>query len=239
MPSATQQPVGLIMIDVDHFKAINDSRGHAAGDSVLRIIASGIASVVRPYDSVGRCGGEEFLIVAPGCGMAEDSGSWPKRVRSHVAGCSINACRIDRSGQPEPGRGHRPNCRRDRETSARRRRRHVPGQERRTQPCGTGSVPRRQPRPNLLHPKPRLLALGRKSQDGRSLRQAQGRVCLPLLTWLLNSIHQQSKSRSKAADKSVSPTSGPDSTPQATWTIDFFNQRLSSNVSCPAQTVGK
>jgi diguanylate cyclase (GGDEF)-like protein len=83
-----QVPVGLIMIDVDHFKAINDSRGHAAGDTVLRIIASGIAAVVRPYDSVGRCGGEEFLIVAPGCGLAE---TWElaERVRTHVAGCSI------------------------------------------------------------------------------------------------------------------------------------------------------
>jgi diguanylate cyclase (GGDEF)-like protein len=82
------EPVGLIMIDVDHFKAINDSRGHAAGDTVLRIIASGIAAVVRPYDSVGRCGGEEFLIVAPECGLAE---TWElaERVRSHVAGCSI------------------------------------------------------------------------------------------------------------------------------------------------------
>lgn len=82
------EPVGLIMIDVDHFKAINDSRGHAAGDTVLRIIASGIAAVVRPYDSVGRCGGEEFLIVAPGCGLAETS-ELAERVRSHVAGCSI------------------------------------------------------------------------------------------------------------------------------------------------------
>jgi diguanylate cyclase (GGDEF)-like protein len=85
-----QQPVGLIMIDVDHFKAINDSRGHAAGDSVLRIIASGIAAVVRPYDSVGRCGGEEFLIVAPGCGMTETV-ELAERVRCHVAGCSIIA----------------------------------------------------------------------------------------------------------------------------------------------------
>jgi diguanylate cyclase (GGDEF)-like protein len=83
-------PVGLIMIDVDHFKAVNDSRGHAAGDTVLRIIASGIAAMVRPYDSVGRYGGEEFLIVAPGCGLTE---TWElaERVRVHVAGCSIMA----------------------------------------------------------------------------------------------------------------------------------------------------
>ena len=82
------QPVGLIMADVDHFKAINDSRGHAAGDVVLRIIASSISAMVRPYDSVGRYGGEEFLIVAPGCGLAE---TWElaERVRSHVAACSI------------------------------------------------------------------------------------------------------------------------------------------------------
>lgn len=61
-------PVGVIMADVDHFKSINDTRGHAAGDRVLEILASEISAVVRPYDSVGRYGGEEFLIVAPGCG---------------------------------------------------------------------------------------------------------------------------------------------------------------------------
>jgi diguanylate cyclase (GGDEF)-like protein len=85
-----QEPLGVIMIDVDHFKAINDTRGHAAGDAVLRIIASDIAAVVRPYDSVGRYGGEEFLIVAPECGPAE---TWElaERVRTHVAGCNIMA----------------------------------------------------------------------------------------------------------------------------------------------------
>jgi len=80
--------VGVIMADVDHFKAVNDSRGHAAGDFVLRIIATEIAAVVRPYDSVGRYGGEEFLIVAPGCGLSE---TWElaERVRNCVANCSV------------------------------------------------------------------------------------------------------------------------------------------------------
>jgi diguanylate cyclase (GGDEF)-like protein len=85
-----RQSVGLIMIDVDHFKKINDTRGHAAGDAVLRIIASGIAAMVRPYDSVGRIGGEEFLIVAPNCDLGR---AWElaERVRVHVASCSIMA----------------------------------------------------------------------------------------------------------------------------------------------------
>ena len=83
-------PVGIIMADADHFKAINDSRGHAAGDLVLRIIASEIAAVVRPYDSVGRYGGEEFLIVAPDCSLSE---TWElaERIRSQVASCNIVA----------------------------------------------------------------------------------------------------------------------------------------------------
>lgn len=80
--------VGIIMADLDHFKAVNDSRGHAAGDVVLRIVASEIAAAVRPYDSVGRCGGEEFLIIAPGCDLRE---TWhlAERVRASVANSSI------------------------------------------------------------------------------------------------------------------------------------------------------
>jgi diguanylate cyclase (GGDEF)-like protein len=83
-----RQNVGVIMIDVDHFKHINDTRGHAAGDAVLRIIASGIAAMVRTYDSVGRIGGEEFLIVAPNCDLGQ---TWElaERVRQHIASCSI------------------------------------------------------------------------------------------------------------------------------------------------------
>lgn len=83
-------PVGVIMADVDHFKTINDSRGHAVGDRVLGIIASEIAAVVRPYDSVGRYGGEEFLIVAPGCGP---HATWElaERICHYVANCNIVA----------------------------------------------------------------------------------------------------------------------------------------------------
>ncbi len=78
------------MADVDHFKAVNDSRGHVAGDLVLRIIASEIAAVVRPYDSVGRYGGEEFLVVVPGCGASE---TWElaERMRSAVTNGSVVA----------------------------------------------------------------------------------------------------------------------------------------------------
>ncbi len=80
--------VGIILADLDHFKSVNDSRGHAAGDVVLRIVASEIAASVRPYDSVGRYGGEEFLIVAPGCNLDE---TWQlaERVRTAVANCVI------------------------------------------------------------------------------------------------------------------------------------------------------
>lgn len=59
------RPFGLILVDLDHFKAINDTRGHPCGDVVLREAASRIMASVRNYDAVGRYGGEEFLIVVP------------------------------------------------------------------------------------------------------------------------------------------------------------------------------
>jgi two-component system cell cycle response regulator len=59
--------VGVILADLDRFKSINDTHGHLIGDHVLRQAAQVLGSVIRPYDAVGRFGGEEFLIVLPGC----------------------------------------------------------------------------------------------------------------------------------------------------------------------------
>jgi diguanylate cyclase (GGDEF)-like protein len=74
---------GLMMLDIDHFKAINDTHGHLVGDGVLKQVTQRIVHAVRGYDSVGRYGGEEFLIVLPGCGRDQiDQGA--ERVRCSV-----------------------------------------------------------------------------------------------------------------------------------------------------------
>jgi two-component system cell cycle response regulator len=74
---------GILMLDIDHFKAINDTYGHLTGDAVLREVADRISKAVRSYDSVGRYGGEEFVVVLPGCSREQvDHGA--ERVRSAV-----------------------------------------------------------------------------------------------------------------------------------------------------------
>lgn len=63
-------PLSVMFIDVDHFKAINDSIGHLGGDSVLKTVSKQLISAVRPYDHVGRYGGEEFLLILPTCDLS-------------------------------------------------------------------------------------------------------------------------------------------------------------------------
>jgi diguanylate cyclase (GGDEF)-like protein len=80
-----ESSVALIMADVDHFKSVNDTLGHAAGDAVLAQIADRVAAELRPYDIFGRFGGEEFLIVAPDADLGE-AVEMAERVRKAVAG---------------------------------------------------------------------------------------------------------------------------------------------------------
>jgi diguanylate cyclase (GGDEF)-like protein len=68
---AEEQPLALLMIDVDHFKELNDVLGHAAGDQLLRSLGQLVHSTVRDGDAAFRCGGDEFVVVLPGCDAAD------------------------------------------------------------------------------------------------------------------------------------------------------------------------
>ena len=96
---------GIIMVDLDHFKKVNDTHGHPCGDAVLQEAAGRMTSSVRGYDLVGRYGGEEFLIVVPGAehgGHARTCRENSKniRIRAH---CNQRG-RYQDHGQPWRGR---------------------------------------------------------------------------------------------------------------------------------------
>jgi diguanylate cyclase (GGDEF)-like protein len=63
--------LSLVMIDIDHFKRLNDEHGHQAGDEVLRNVAAALSCECRDFDTAARYGGEEFAVVLPGCGPDE------------------------------------------------------------------------------------------------------------------------------------------------------------------------
>jgi diguanylate cyclase (GGDEF)-like protein len=77
------ESICLITLDIDHFKKINDTYGHPFGDQVLKRVAESMLSSVRPYDIVGRIGGEEFLIVAPAT-PAHEAVSLAERIVSTI-----------------------------------------------------------------------------------------------------------------------------------------------------------
>ncbi len=81
-------PFGVIMIDVDYFKSVNDRRGHDAGDAALRHLAKVLSAMVRDCDSVGRFGGEEFIILLPETNL-EGAGFLAERLREAVESMKI------------------------------------------------------------------------------------------------------------------------------------------------------
>ncbi len=78
-----QRPIGIGLVDVDKFKTINDTHGHSAGDMALIEVCNRMSHSLRPYDIVGRYGGDEFLIVLPGCDV-ETAGEMGERLRESV-----------------------------------------------------------------------------------------------------------------------------------------------------------
>lgn len=82
--------LGFVMADIDRFKIINDTHGHPSGDAVLKEVLKRISESIRPYDRVGRFGGEEFLIIVPGSD-SEGTATVAERIRCAVEATPVEA----------------------------------------------------------------------------------------------------------------------------------------------------
>ena len=89
--------LALLMVDLDHFKWINDTFGHPAGDDVLRTVAQTLDEVTRPSDLVGRFGGEEFLILLPDI---DEEATWEAAERIRIAIAKLHIVTTDKRGDP-------------------------------------------------------------------------------------------------------------------------------------------
>jgi diguanylate cyclase (GGDEF)-like protein len=81
-------PLALALLDIDHFKSVNDTHGHLAGDKALRAVADALTAQLRAYDRAGRFGGEEFVLLLPQTGE-EDARGIAERLRHHVANMAV------------------------------------------------------------------------------------------------------------------------------------------------------
>ena len=88
--AASDDHLAILMIDVDHFKSVNDQYGHLAGDEVLAAVARSIAQALRPRDLVGRLGGEEFGAVLSGLNLLDAQGA-AERLRTQVRDVRVRA----------------------------------------------------------------------------------------------------------------------------------------------------
>ena len=77
------EPALVMMVDIDHFKKVNDTHGHPAGDAVLKAVADALQDCIRPMDTLARFGGEEFAMILPNCPPAFGQ-AVAERVRTHV-----------------------------------------------------------------------------------------------------------------------------------------------------------
>ena len=85
-------PVSLLMIDIDHFKRVNDSYGHSFGDQVLRAVAQVLKALTPDGGMAARVGGEEFALLLPGVGLA------PARALAEKVRATVAASRVRRKG---------------------------------------------------------------------------------------------------------------------------------------------
>lgn len=83
-----QTPLGVTLLDLDHFKRINDTHGHIAGDAVLRETVRRMQACMRPFDAIGRYGGEEFLVILPGSDEASSTAA-AERLRVAISADSM------------------------------------------------------------------------------------------------------------------------------------------------------
>jgi diguanylate cyclase (GGDEF)-like protein len=81
-------PLAVALVDIDHFKVVNDTYGHLAGDKALRAVTDALRGQLRGYDLAGRFGGEEFAVLLPQA-RELDALNVAERLRSYVAGLAI------------------------------------------------------------------------------------------------------------------------------------------------------